>query len=73
MGLVDALRREIDARTYGKDIRMPIRDALVILDQAIEVPIECEKLLMTQSEYDAIDSPSSLVAYCIKLEEGDDV
>lgn len=73
MGLIDALRREIDTRTYGKDIRMPIRDALVILNQAIEVPIECEKLLMTQDEYDAIDSPSSRVAYCIKLEEGDDV
>lgn len=73
MGLVDHLRREIDTRTYGKDIRLPIRDALVILNTAIEVPIECEKLLMTQEEYDAIDSPSSLVAYCIKSEEGDDI
>jgi hypothetical protein len=72
MGLVDHLRQEIDTRTYGKDIRLPIRDALVILDQAIEVPIECAKILMTQDEYDAIDSPSSLVAYCIELEEGDD-
>lgn len=71
MGLVDNLRREIDTRTYGKDIRLPIRDALVILYQAINVPVECMKILMTQDEYSAIESPSNTVAYCIELEEGD--
>lgn len=71
MAHVEAYEREIEHRTYGKDIRMPIRDALLILNNAIGLVIESPKVLLTQGAYDAIEEYDPIAVYCIIFEEGE--
>lgn len=66
MAVINPFDREIQKKTYGKDLREPIHDALSILanDTGSYRPV----MLMTQGEYDALSEKDQNVCYAIKRE-----
>lgn len=71
MGAADNHAREVERLSYGKDLRVPIRDALLILLNygGSSRPV----FVLTKAEYEAIDSPDPNTFYAVKVEGGDTI
>ena len=64
--IIDPQEREIEKRTYGKELRQPIHDAIYLLSLYNGDPRPI--VLMTRDEYDEIDVPNPEYDYAIIYE-----
>lgn len=68
MGVMENHAVEIAAKTYGKDLREPIHDAIELLTIADRSPRPV--ILLSKEEYEAIETPDDEIFYAIKLTGG---
>lgn len=59
----------IDKGTYGRELRVPIRNALDYLYNNAPISEDYTKILLTQANYDDIAVYDSKTVYCISKEE----
>lgn len=59
----------IDKGTYGRELRVPIRNALEYLYNNVPISEDYTKILLTQADYDDVSVYDSKTVYCITKEE----